>query len=137
MQPTKPVEANFVYHAPPGLEDQVGSLMVRRELEGPRSDWLVASAWELSEEERKMVAAGANVELAVWMIPPPPVSLVVRGPACDECGREAVWDDNLEAWTCTHVEPDRDPGMGMALDPPPPADRASDGDAAGADPAGG
>lgn len=130
VEPTTPIEGNFTYKAPPGMEGEVNSLAVRRDAEHFR----VSSAWRLTDEQIDRLASGAVIELTVDTMPPPPVLMVVRGPACERCGREAEWDKQARGYYCAHSEPDREPGMGEAHQPPPPYPGEDAGPAAPGDP---
>ena len=71
MDPIKTAAANFVYRGP---REDIGDLWVQR----VPSDRSVRSAWDLTDEERRVIAAGGRIELAIfYMEPIPPVSLVV------------------------------------------------------------
>lgn len=48
------------------------------------------SAWELSADERALVAAGAQVELTIWGPGHPPVAVTVVNPSC--CDKEMTAD---------------------------------------------
>lgn len=108
MEPATPVGKNFTYHAPPGMEGEVGSLDVRRE--NTDQGVAVVSAWKPSADELAILTAGGHVELAVWMMPPPPVSVIARFPACPECGEEMDWDEQTGQFVHRHVESDTDEG---------------------------
>jgi hypothetical protein len=91
MNPVATRETNFTYMGP---TDEVADLPCRRE--GNNTTF---SVWELSADERAMIAAGANIRLGIHgVVPIPPVSLQVVphvGPwervsaPCVVCGREA------------------------------------------------
>jgi hypothetical protein len=62
----------------PGTD--VAPLPSWREFDARRGATVVASIWEPTPEERAAIAAGANLMLAIWQDPIPPVSLsVVQG----------------------------------------------------------
>lgn len=134
MKPTRPVGHNWTYGPPAGLEESVGSLEVRRELDGPYPE--LYSAWEPSDEEREWLRHGAHIELGVHgMVPPPPVSVNVRAPACRVCGEETQWMPALLGFACEHPEHDDQPGLGEKHDRPDPYPAANGQDGAG-DPSG-
>lgn len=78
MRPVRTANSNLVYVGPPG----VGDLHCQRIEPGH-----IRSIWYLTAEERRLIAAGANVGLDVLTEPVPPVSLFVT----DEQG---VGDDD-------------------------------------------
>jgi hypothetical protein len=73
MRPIRTVQSNFTYHAPPGMRECEPLPVVRT------SDGRTVSVWEPTPEQRRAIAEGANIELHVWMQPPPPVGLLVTG----------------------------------------------------------
>ena len=58
---------------------------------------LIVSDWELTTGERRLIEAGARVQLAIFMEPIPPVVLTVVPPFCTNCkeemelGEEAIY----------------------------------------------
>lgn len=88
MNPIKTRESNFTYLGP---TPEVADLPCRTE--GPNT----FSVWELTPDERRLIADGANVRLGIHgMRPIPPVSLQVVGndgpyarvaDPCTVCGR--------------------------------------------------
>jgi hypothetical protein len=68
VTPIRTERSNFTYVGP---SPEVGDLPCRVE------DGVVYSTWELTHEERIAIAEGANIELGVWLRPPPPVSLAI------------------------------------------------------------
>lgn len=68
MRPVATSRSNFTYVGP---TPDVGALPCRRE------DGVVYSTWELTPEERIAIAEGANIELAIFNEPIPPVSLAI------------------------------------------------------------
>jgi hypothetical protein len=67
--PVRTASSNFVYRGP---RPDIGDAWVRRE-----PGHQVYMVWQPSDEERAAIAAGANVELGIFMEPIPPVSLNV------------------------------------------------------------
>lgn len=68
MRPIRTVESNFTFLGPsPEVAD----------LPGQREQGRFYSVWQFTDEERAKIAAGANVELGIYCIPIPPVSLSV------------------------------------------------------------
>lgn len=86
MNPIRTENSNFTYTGPrPDIAD----------LPCQREDGVVAAVFELTDEERTMIANGAQVRLGIWQEPIPPVSVsIVRekpapGPEdlrCQGCG---------------------------------------------------
>lgn len=70
MRPRRFPEANLVYELPGGNEDN--SLWCERVQLGR-----IYSEWELTDDERQAIAAGARIWLQIWNEPIPPVSLGV------------------------------------------------------------
>lgn len=70
MKPRRTHESNRVYRLPGGTEDNdlwVTETFCSEEPDVP----VILSTWEPTDEERAAIAAGANVELAVWGGQPP------------------------------------------------------------------
>lgn len=101
--------ANSKLHAPPGREDEVGSLECEL-ADGGGGSVVTLSRWVLSDEQRKMIESGAHVRLGVWQHPIPPLAVSLEGPPCEECDREMTWDANLQTFTCAHVDDAGDEG---------------------------
>lgn len=69
MKPRRTHNSNAVYELEGGNED---SALWCERTSVPDTDWpLVKSVWEPSAEERQAIAAGANIEVAVWGGQPP------------------------------------------------------------------
>ena len=91
MTPIKTQESNFTYLGP---RQDIADLPCRVEQGN------TFSVWELTAEERALVADGANVRLGIYgMRPIPPVSLSIVANAdcfmkvacpCRECGKDAT-----------------------------------------------
>lgn len=74
----KPVETEFtntVFKLPGGTTKNDLPLYRCQDSQG---NYLI-STWELTDEERKAIAAGAKIELCVWGERHPPVALTVEG----------------------------------------------------------
>jgi hypothetical protein len=69
MQPIQTRQTNFNYVGP---DPSVAMLPCCK-----TSDGRVISVWEPTAEERQRIAAGENIELHVWMQPPPPVGMLL------------------------------------------------------------
>jgi hypothetical protein len=79
MKPRRCPDSTGVFRLVGGNEDN--DLWVRQgSTDG--EPW-IESVWELDETERAAIAAGATIELRVWGVGTPPVSLAV-GPSLDE-----------------------------------------------------
>ena len=71
MKPRRTVRSNHVLRLPGGTEDNDLWCEVIQMSTGP----IVSSTWELTDEDRQAIAAGANVELLVWGGAHPPVAI--------------------------------------------------------------
>lgn len=70
VKPRRTHESNRVYRLPGGTEDN--DLWVTETFDSERPEQqVIVSVWEPSPEERAAIAAGANLELAVWGEQPP------------------------------------------------------------------
>lgn len=74
MRPRRFKSANKVFRLEGGNEDN--DLWVRQgsDHEGYAT---IISVWQPTEEERRAIAEGANIELCVWTRRTPPVSIIV------------------------------------------------------------
>jgi hypothetical protein len=72
MKPRRTHESNAVFHLPGGTEDN--DLWLRRCVNEDNEAMLV-SVWEPDADERARIAAGENIELAVWGVNTPPIAL--------------------------------------------------------------
>lgn len=73
MKVIKTDNCNFVYRGP---EPGIGDLPCERRTMDGHGRTAIFSTWKLSDEERKAIAEGANVELGIYYVEPiPPVSL--------------------------------------------------------------
>lgn len=79
MNPRRTPQTQVLFRLPGGTDEH--DLWVRRGVDGPHA--FVESVWELDDDERAAIAAGATVELRVWTTVTPPVSLAV-GPSIEE-----------------------------------------------------
>lgn len=77
MRPRRTRESNKVYRLAGGTEDNDLWVMVTFDSENPAVP-VICSVWEPSAEERARIAAGENIELAVWG-GQPPVAVQVTG----------------------------------------------------------
>lgn len=68
MRVIRTLATNFTYLHPAGGDP----LPCQR-----TSDGRTVSVWEPTEEERRRIATGANVELHVWAQPTPPVGFTI------------------------------------------------------------
>lgn len=79
MRPTQHPSNNDVLRAPPGVPiEECVPLAITRAVT-PDGQQLVFSYWELSDEERKAIAAGAKVAFSCWGTTHPPVCIGVDG----------------------------------------------------------
>lgn len=75
MKPRRTHDSNQVYRLAGGTEDNDLWVMETFDSERPQVP-VILSVWEPTDEERARIAAGDNIELAVWG-GQPPVSLQV------------------------------------------------------------
>lgn len=95
MKPVKTANSNHSFGSPEGLpEGVVGDLpcqMVDDEIAPGVESTFVRSVWQLSDEEREQVAAGALIELELaWLGVMPPVALSVTDEQALPLEAEAV-----------------------------------------------
>lgn len=92
MDPKDTPDCNFTYTGP---TPEIGDLRVQRAKEDGQR--VVFSFWDTSEQERALVAAGADLKLGIWNNEPiPPVSLDIVTPYCPrgcEIACDLVTDD--------------------------------------------
>lgn len=69
MRPIETKASNFNYGAPAGVADCTPMPCERT------ADGRTVSVWEPNPDERRAIANGMNIELHVWMQPPPMVGL--------------------------------------------------------------
>lgn len=75
MKHIKTADCNMVYRGP---EPGIGDLHCRRARIDGRGRTAIFSTWTFTDEERKAIAEGANVELALYYVEPiPPISMIV------------------------------------------------------------
>lgn len=74
MKPRRTPTSNRVFRLPGGTEDN--DLWVREDQDEVGAP-LICSVWVPTDEERRAIARGDNIELAVWGTGTPPVSLAV------------------------------------------------------------
>jgi len=76
MEPIRTELSNFTYLGP---REDIGDLPCER-VEYPDGDRVVFAVYELSDEDRAAIAAGAQLKLGIWnMEPIPAVSLRAAG----------------------------------------------------------
>lgn len=92
LQPMKTPHSNSVLKGPPDTD--VGNLDCEL---GPDDDghMVTASAWNLTQDQRNRIAAGAHLRMSVWQHPIPPLALAVEAPFCGACDREMSWDSRF------------------------------------------
>jgi hypothetical protein len=103
MKPIRTTESNHTYHGP---ADDVADLPCQIDRQ------TTASTFQLSPEERELIAKGGFITLRLWGHPIPPSSLTVTDPEtvkeaweeddlrCIGCG--AVWRKSRGFETCNH-----------------------------------
>lgn len=64
MKPIRTLQTNFTFLHPGGGDPLPCS---------KTSDGRTISVWAPTDKERQQIAAGENIELHIWMQPPPPV----------------------------------------------------------------
>lgn len=75
MNHIKTDDCNMVYRGP---EPGIGDLHCRRSVIDGQGRTAIFSVWTFTETERRAIAEGANVELAIYHYEPiPPVSMIV------------------------------------------------------------
>lgn len=80
MKAVKTENSDHNFGPPEGTpEGEILDLPCQKIMDGDKVD-AIRSVWEISDDERKMIANGANIELDVWWIGAfPPVRLRVTG----------------------------------------------------------
>jgi hypothetical protein len=74
-QVIKTESSNFNYLGP---EPGIGDLPCERRRIDERGRTAIFSTWKLTDEERRAIAEGANIELGIWFMEPiPPVSIAL------------------------------------------------------------
>lgn len=91
MKPVRTPYATMTYRVPNG--DPKSDLPVEPRLDETRGVTLT-STWELTDAERRSIAAGADVELIVWGHAHPPVALAVSTVRLDADAASDVWKKN-------------------------------------------
>lgn len=87
LRPRRTHDSNFVFRLEGGTEDNDLWVEVINP-GGPGQRF--TSTWELTDEQRKMIAAGANIDLHVWSRGHPPVAVTL---GTTPLGRKPVSDD--------------------------------------------
>lgn len=72
MKPRRTVVSNRVFRLPGGTEDN--DLWVYADID-TRGEPVIRSTWVPTEDERKAIAEGQNIELVVWGAGHPPVNM--------------------------------------------------------------
>lgn len=72
MEPVETAKSNLTYD---GDGDQVGDLPCERTTVDGLT--VIYAVYELDDDDRRMIAAGANIKLGIWAEPISPVSLMV------------------------------------------------------------
>lgn len=99
MEPVKNPVSDALYAGAPGSE--VLALPAFHD-----DDGAVCSVWELDEQDLEAILQHGQIKLAVHQDPPPPVSMTVVGPWCDEHEHFKEWSPELQTWTCAVDDPD-------------------------------
>lgn len=73
MKPRRTHYSNSVLRLPGGNEDN--DLWVTRDKHADSDDLVRCSTWEPTDDERKAIANGENIELIVWGEGHPPVAI--------------------------------------------------------------
>jgi hypothetical protein len=74
MRPRRTIYSNFVFRLEGGTEDN--DLWCQKDTDSD-GDPVLRTTWQPSEEERERIAAGENIELIVWGVRHPAVTLDV------------------------------------------------------------
>lgn len=112
MKPITTPETNITFNAAEGDEENVLPLPAVQRPEDSIPG--IYSTWELTDEEREQIAAGAHIEIGMAAIKPVPVGLAVVAPFCEkplsdepgaeECPERMEWSDELKSFVCPVVE---------------------------------
>jgi hypothetical protein len=90
MHPIKHEASNMVYRGP---TDDIGDLWVQRD-----KPHQVRVVYELDDNDRKLIAAGGRIELAMFHEPIPPISMAVLPEGmCRPVGEHGWKGQELEA----------------------------------------
>lgn len=101
MDAVRTTESNFTFLGP---TPQVADLPTQIAADARR----VYSVWRFTDEERAAIANGAQVKLAIYQVPMPPVSLKVVAeeeivsPLEVRCACGALWAKKRHLTTCGH-----------------------------------
>jgi hypothetical protein len=137
---------NHVMHGPPGTD--VGSIWTNI-AQDSQGFGVTSVAYNLDDRQRAMIEAGAHVQVNMWQVPMPPISVAVEGPYCECHDAEMVFDEHDGGFRCAaqqEVGNDSSPLEAARRDfkpeedarvPEPGPDDASDGPAAPDAPVGG
>lgn len=97
LEPYEPVWANAVMHGPPGTD--IGDLHCRIAADED-GQVVTESAWQPNALQRQMVKAGANIRLAVWQHPIPPLAVMLEFPTCEVCEQTMVYVIDRAMFRC-------------------------------------
>ena len=97
MRPVRTPASTNIYTLPGGNEDHY--LYVQ---EGARGE--IHSDWDLTMEERLLLAGGGRVRLTIVGSLVPPVFLSITRPHCREHGLVMEWDDGIQTYVCSSCE---------------------------------
>jgi len=92
VRPVRTPTSTAVYSLPGGNEDNF--------LYGEYVDGTLKSVWELSPEERTLLAGGARVSLFIFGSLVPPVALSIDRPFCSSCKQQMEWQVEPQAYGC-------------------------------------
>lgn len=132
---------NHVMHGPPGTD--VTSIW--SSISGDENGYGVTSVpLNFDDRQRAMVEAGAHIQVNMWQVPMPPISVAVEGPFCECHDLEMIFDDESGGFHCQAQREVGDDALDTAHQEFTPAgddgvpdagpDDASDGPAASGDP---
>lgn len=74
LKSRRTIKSNRVFSLPGGTEDNDLWTQIDQSSNGQP---LIRSTWELTPEQRQMVAAGDNIELIIWGVNQPPVQIML------------------------------------------------------------
>lgn len=77
----------------------------------PLEDGSSLSFWLLDDDDRRRLAEGGLIGLAVLAHPQPPVKMAVLSPPCPRCGKSMKWSPDLETYTCSEEDEEPEPAL--------------------------